>query len=137
MTQHVFKLDKGVETDLIENADTTIAALNVLRFLLIRDKANNTDIYDYLKDIEESFLKPLRSALDLSRAHYKNEESLVKSGKDQLKAEETLMSVNVLGTDGDLPVLDEEKKLNIIYGALNTFDMIDCLLSRVMEIIEG
>ncbi|MEQ2196438.1 hypothetical protein XENOCAPTIV_027559 [Xenoophorus captivus] len=50
-------------------------SLNLLRYLVIRDKVteNQTGIWTELYKIEDTFMKPLRVGLNMSRAHYERE----------------------------------------------------------------
>lgn len=63
-------LSDGIETDLIKDADQIISALNLLRYLALRDKNNQTNVWDFIKSLNERYLEPLKTALSLSRAHY-------------------------------------------------------------------
>ncbi|XP_053687709.1 glomulin isoform X1 [Sabethes cyaneus] len=127
-------LKNGIETDLMENSDSIIAGLNILRYLLIRDKSNRTSIWCYLTDVEMNFLKPLRKAIDLTRAHFKQESFAVAQGQ---KNQDNDIDMTVQIINGDkFPEITQDKKLEILTRALNNFDLMDSLLARVFECIE-
>lgn len=49
-----------------------MAALNCLRFLLLRDpvSVNETGIWSHIPHIEQGFIEPLHTGIKLSMAHY-------------------------------------------------------------------
>merc|ERR1739838_1241817 len=57
-------------TDLLEWSDSIMTVLNLLYYLMVRDKDNITQIYDVKPQLRKSFLEPLQKGLDLSRGHY-------------------------------------------------------------------
>lgn len=132
LLKEICVLNKGIETDLVENADTVISGLNILRFLLIRDKNNQTSIWDCIGEVEESFLKPLRRSIDLARAHFKQERSVVEQGPIDTHKPDFDLTIGVLNGE-QFPELTKEKKLDMLTQAMNTFDLMDCLLARVIE----
>lgn len=135
--QYVCFLKNGTQTDLMENVDQIISALNMIRFLAIRDRDNETDFWDYAKEIEDQFLKPLRDGLNLSRAHYKLEEENVIAGKNEMM-EESNMDISVMNGEGDgMPKIDKEHKLRMLASAFNSFDMMSSLLARVTECFDN
>lgn len=131
MLQQICVLPKGSETDLLQHSDSVICALNMIRYLSIRDKNNRTNYWDFVRDIEERFLSPLRVGLDMTRAHYKLEEKRVQDGTDD-KGVDVELSVS-----GEaFPTMTTEYKLQMIASAMNTFEMMESLLSRVNECID-
>lgn len=132
LLKEICVLNKGIETDLVENADTVISGLNILRFLLIRDKSNQTSIWNCIGEVEESFLKPLRKSIDLARAHFKQERSVVEQGNVDTHKPDFDLTIGVLNGE-QLPELTKAKKLEMLTQAMNTFDLMDCLLARVIE----
>lgn len=132
MLQQICVLPKGSETDLLQNSDTIICALNMIRYLSIRDKNNRTNYWDWVRDVDEQFLSPLRVGLDMTRAHYKLEEKRVQDGTDDKGAD---VEISVSGEA--LPTMTKEYKLQMISSAMNTFEMMESLLSRVNECIDS
>ncbi|XP_058833691.1 glomulin-like isoform X1 [Topomyia yanbarensis] len=125
-------LKKGIETDLVENSDTIISGLNILRFLLIRDKHNYTSIWSYIAEIDLNFLQPLRKSIDYARAHFKEEQSNVVARGEGSNHTDMDISIDILNGD-NFPKLTKDKKLNLLAMALNNFDLMDCILARVVE----
>lgn len=125
-------MEKGVETDILQHNDLIMAALNMLRFLTLRDKKNVTLIWDYMDEIEERFLKILRTSLDCTRAHYRLEEKRIQEKKsaDSLECEVKVPGAEYLN-------MSEENKLRILAIGHNTFDLIDNVLSHLNECIEA
>lgn len=129
-------LQNGVETDLVKSADQIVATLNLLRYLVIRDKTNLTDIWNNLKQLQKSFLEPLWEALILSKAHY--------NLKLKELTDENVHGNNVTGDDKvsvsiegkHLPDLTQSEKLSVINLSVTAFDVIESLLSRLNECIE-
>lgn len=122
-------LPDGIETDLVENSDVLVAGLNFLRFLVIRDRRNLTKLWDDIKSFEIAFLSPLREALDHSRAQYKLEEQRIRQN-----------SANMLRgglMDAEFAAMAEQNRLAAMHIARNTFDLIESLMTRVMECVES
>ncbi|KAM9844834.1 glomulin, FKBP associated protein a [Aulostomus maculatus] len=133
----VFILPDGPETDLLQYLDRVMESLNLLRYLVIRDKVseNQTGIWTELYKIEDGFLKPLRVGLNMSRAHYERELSNTMETKKRPKAIATsVLSVTV--EDEKLPNMTSESQIQALHSALHTFDMMESVLVRVEELIE-
>lgn len=129
----VFVLKDGIETDVIENSDKIVTALNLLRYLLLRDSKgiNITGIWDLISFISEHFLTPLTTGLDLSRAHYK--QAMKDAGNDSRKkgSVNTTVSVN----NEILPNVPLHLQKDLYNKALMTFDVIESILCRVKELM--
>ncbi|XP_076263701.1 glomulin-like isoform X1 [Rhynchophorus ferrugineus] len=126
-------LKEKEETNLIDNSDQIISALNFLRYIALKDKSNVTKIWNFFPVLGETYFTPLRKALELSRAHYELE---IKS-TNETKLDEcgnVSASVNVSGIS--LQKMDKDEKLKVLKSSLTIFDVIDSLLSRVVEIIK-
>ncbi|XP_053447390.1 glomulin isoform X2 [Nycticebus coucang] len=119
----VLFLPQGAETDLLQNSDRIMASLNLLRYLVIRDNENDnqTGLWTELGKIENNFLKPLHTGLNMSKAHYEAE---IKNSQEKSQGGE------------DLPKMPPEMQLKVLYSALFTFDLIESVLARVEELIE-
>lgn len=130
-------MPKGVETDILQHNDLIMAALNMLRFLAMRDKKNVTQIWDCMDEIEMQFLKTLRTSLDCTRAHYRLEEKRIQEKKTVRGAggDGPQCQVNVAGADEFMDVSDENQLRMLAIGQ-NTFDLIDSVLSHLNECIE-
>ncbi|KFM59494.1 Glomulin, partial [Stegodyphus mimosarum] len=130
--RNVFTLSNGVETDILENCDKIVTALNFLRYLLLKDQKNlcQTGVWDMIDLIKENFIHPLGTGLDLSRAHYKQVAKDADEAKKQ-KSVNTTVSVN----SEVLPNIPLNFQKEVFEKALVTFDMIESILSRVKELI--
>ncbi|XP_052404136.1 glomulin, FKBP associated protein a [Carassius gibelio] len=128
----------GPETDLLQNLDRIMESLNLLRYLLIRDKEweNETGIWTELYKIEDSYLKPLRTGLNMSKAHYEAELKSVKENK-KISSKDTKASVCTVTVDNEkLPNMTPEMQIQVLQSAVFTFDLIESVLTRIEEIIE-
>ena len=133
-------LEHGAETDLVENVDQIVSALNLIRFLALRDRENRTGMWDYVEFLEKSLLQPVRVGLKLSRAHYKlklqdleEEKKVVKKDKGFINKSDVIITVG----GQQLPNLPHENKVAVITSALNAFDLMESLLIRVDECIDS
>jgi len=133
-------LEHGAETDLVENVDQIVSALNLIRFLALRDRENRTGMWDYVEFLEKSLLQPVRLGLKLSRAHYKlklqdleEEKKLARNDKGFINKSDVIITVG----GQQLPNLPHENKVAVITSALNAFDLMESLLIRVDECIDS
>uniref|UniRef100_A0A8C7GR69 Glomulin, FKBP associated protein a n=1 Tax=Oncorhynchus kisutch TaxID=8019 RepID=A0A8C7GR69_ONCKI len=141
LLRQVLCLPQGPETDLLQNLDRVMESLNLLRYLLIRDKAwrNQTGIWTELYKIEDYYMKPLRTGLNMSKAHYEAELQNTKdnSKKTNAKVSQTQESVCSLTVGNEkMPNMTPEMQLQVLHSALHTFDMMESVLARIEEIIE-
>ncbi|XP_039672845.1 glomulin, FKBP associated protein a [Perca fluviatilis] len=137
LLRKVLSLPDGPETDLLHYLDRVMESLNLLRYLVIRDKAtdNQTGIWTELYKIEDTFLKPLRVGVNMSRAHYERELHNTMATTRAKAKEESVLSVSV--GDEKLPNMTSESQIQALHSALHTFDMIESVLVRIEELTEG
>ncbi|XP_029930562.1 glomulin, FKBP associated protein a [Myripristis murdjan] len=135
LLRQVLVLPDGPETDLLQYLDRVMESLNLLRYLVIRDKVteNQTGIWTELYKIEDKFLKPLRVGVNMSRAHYEMELKNTMENKKSKVKEDSVLSVSV--ADDKLPNMTSESQIQALHSALHTFDMIESVLVRIEEII--
>ncbi|KAF0047156.1 hypothetical protein F2P81_000789 [Scophthalmus maximus] len=136
LLRKVLILPDGPETDLLQYLDRVMESLNLLRYLVIRDKVteNQTGIWTELYKVEDTFMKPLRVGLNMSRAHYERElHDTVETKKSKAK-EESILSVAV--GDEKLPNMTSDSHVQALHSALHTFDMIESVLVRIEELVE-
>lgn len=129
---HSCNLTGGAQCDIADSSDQINSSLNFLVALFIRDKENFTGIRSLIPDLEKGFLEELRSALDLSRAHYQAEIENVRSGKS-INVDEMMKATEILNDDEPLIDLTSEKKLEMLFSALSMFDLMDFQLARCNE----
>lgn len=135
----VLCLPQGPETDLLQNLDRIMESLNLIRYMLLRDKEweNETGIWTELYKIEDNYLKPLRTGLNLSKAHYEAELNSTKENK-RLTSKESKTSVcSVTVGSETLPNMTPEMQIKVLQSALFTFDLMESVLVRIEEIIEA
>lgn len=133
LTKYICKLPEEEKTNILDCSDRILAALNMIRFIVLRDRANRTSFWDMKKDIEENFLEKLRLAIDLSRAHYAHYKKNIEAGMDVM--EENDIALSMYGSE--MPELSQEQKLIAMNNCLNTFDLMDSLLARVNECMQA
>ncbi|XP_046752810.1 glomulin [Diprion similis] len=137
------KMPFKTSVDLVEISDGIIASLNLIRFLVIRDKTNVTGIWNYTAKLESDFLKPLRTALHITRSHYelkiKDLEVQRKLDKSKEKNCGSKLDDEVSVTVGGetLPTIPSTEKIQFCRHALNAFDVVESILIRVNECIEN
>ncbi|XP_061775844.1 glomulin, FKBP associated protein a [Nerophis ophidion] len=136
LLRSVFTLPDGPETDLLQYLDRLMECLNLLRYLLIRDKVtdNKTGIWTELHKIQEGFMKPLRVGINMSRAHYERELSTTMEKKRRNAQETSVISVSV--GDEKLPNMTPESQIQALHSALHTFDMMESVLARTEELTD-
>ena len=188
LLQQVIKLsmNAGAETDLCENHDVILESLNLIRFFALKYKNRTGDsdgkrlihgvkdgheagtrkeqddcvsaFTSLIPEIKKKMVRPLRSALDLSRAHFtlelnKLQNESVKSARNrrmerikEIKALD-LKVLNELKTNGnckatpngdqDLLNLPENHEQDIISMSLVKFDLIESILAPVTELLNS
>ncbi|OTF81011.1 hypothetical protein BLA29_006230 [Euroglyphus maynei] len=151
-------LPKDANTDLLERNDIIFGLLNFLRYIMIRDPRhqNHTCIWDIATVIQENFLKPLQEALELSRISYKFElcklkEMKLKMNKNdqqqgkgnkkkkgQNQSSQIDKSVVIYPNEKPMqwPEMTIEQEHKEIMLALQNFELIESLHSRLKEIID-
>ncbi|XP_076838140.1 glomulin, FKBP associated protein a isoform X2 [Brachyhypopomus gauderio] len=137
LLRQVLSLPQGPETDLLRYLDRIMESLNLLRYLLIRDKEweNETGIWTELYKIEDNYLKPLRTGLNMSRAHYEAELKRTKEHKDN--PTESKSPVCTISVDNEkIPNMTPEMQTQVLRSALFTFDLIESVLARIEEVAE-
>lgn len=129
------KLKDGAETDIVESADHIISALNLLRFIVLKDVGNLTGIWDYMDSIIKDFLDPLREGINMSRAHY--DLKLLDLSDTSMKKKENLPKLSVTVSGSCLDSLPVENKKEVVNSALNALHLVDSLLCRLQECLES
>lgn len=127
-------LHEKEKTNLKENSDQIIAVLNLLRYIALRDANNVTKFWDFTQTLEEIYFSPLRTALDLSRAHFELEINNLQ--KEDVSKPGVELDPSVTVNKIEIPKMSKEEKMGVLRGSLTVFDVISSLLTRVMELIE-
>lgn len=137
------KLHHGSASDLVELSDEIITSLNLLRFLFIKDKQNQTGIWNLVNKLQNDYLKPLREGLDLCRAHWKVK---IKDLEEQKKIHKIIENIEleksgteiILNVGGEkLPAMPISEKISFCNQAINGLDVMESILIRVNECIDN
>lgn len=126
-------LPQGASTDILEHSDRITSALNILRYIFLRDDPKNdvTGIWQNVNSLEEKFFKPLKIGIEMSKAHYELELINVADGKVGYKFE-----IDFAVGDENVPKIPREQRLAVLRMAVNNFDVIDSLLCRINELVD-
>ena len=129
----VFVLPAGDRSDLLENVDRIMGALNMLRYLVIRDKPadNLTGVWSHVPEIRSKYCEVLHKGINLSRVHYELELKNTKKG-GRRAGPDTSFSVGGQAMSG----MHKEQEVQAIEMALHTFDMMESILGRVSELCD-
>ena len=123
----LLKLKHGPATDLLEVSDEIISTLNLVLYLLVRDKSNRTGVIDWTDQLRV-WTDQMTEGLNMSMAHYQQK---LREPQD---AAEPPVGVTVGGRE--LPAMDHSQMKNVILSALNTFDIIQYNLGRVRDLLD-
>ncbi|XP_014327281.1 glomulin-like isoform X3 [Xiphophorus maculatus] len=140
----VLSLPQAAETDLLTNMDKIMESLNLLRYLLTRDKElkSDADVWEELCRIKDEYLKMLRVCISMSRAYYsaemkalKEEQKLkAKEVKEQARSTRLLKTITV--KHDKVSHMSPEVQYQVLQSALVTFDLMESLVVRIDEITE-
>jgi len=126
-------LPEQERTDLLDASDEVQATVNMLIYLLVRDKEDKTGVRGSLLGDVEKYVEQLETGVRLARAHYELQLREMDTSGGGGGTTET--SVTVGGRE--LPQLDPTKKRQVMRSALITFDMIQFNLVRLKSLLEG
>uniref|UniRef100_A0A3B4VJJ2 Glomulin, FKBP associated protein b n=1 Tax=Seriola dumerili TaxID=41447 RepID=A0A3B4VJJ2_SERDU len=131
----VLSLPQGAETDLLNSMDRIMESLNLLRYLLIRDKEpwSNTDVWEELGRMKDEYLKMLRVCISISRPYYSAE---LKALREDQKLKAKGFSYHSFHTMNHLCCPPPEARDAVLQSALVTFDLMESLIVRIEEITE-
>ncbi|XP_035787638.1 uncharacterized protein LOC118464395 [Anopheles albimanus] len=134
-------LKHGVKTDLLDHNYSITSALSSLWVLLKSDLTNTSRVWDCLPIIEKQFLGELRTGLDLSMAHYKNELKTTEEGSDEgnqsgAGLDGAEVSISTLNGDAPPPVMTKETRIDLSKCMILRLEMLEFHLSRITSDIE-
>lgn len=127
----ICRLSNGAETDLLEVSDEIMASLNFLICLLIRDKDNVFDLGQILPYLENDFINPIEKGLSMSRAHYKLK---LEEQKNPVHPESS-SEISFMVGGQTLPEMSQDQMKEVVHAAMNTFDMMECVLCQLKDVI--
>ncbi|KAM7012997.1 glomulin, FKBP associated protein b isoform 2-T2 [Tautogolabrus adspersus] len=140
----VFCLPKGAQTDLLNSMDRIMETLNLLRYLLIRDKElkSTADAWEELYRIKDEYLKVLRVCISISRGYYsaelkalrEDQKLKAKEARDAARSSRLVKSMTV--KHEKVSNMSPEAQHQVLQSALVTFDLMESLIVRIEEITE-
>ncbi len=115
----------------MDESSRITSALNLARFLLIRDReSDRTSIYKLLKSSD--YLYELQKALELSKAHYKLEINKLK----QSRADDLGDKIDIqVGSEGFKSMPTRDEQVFALENAMKTFDLLESLRIRANELL--
>ncbi|EZA55727.1 Glomulin [Ooceraea biroi] len=142
LLKKVCNLPHGSSSDVVEISDEIITALNLLRYLFIKDEDNETGIWSIVDAIENDYLKPLKEGIHMSKGYWRvkikdlehqKKRYNQKTDYEEMKREDAKVTLTVGGEQ--LPVMPLADKISFCHRALNGLDVMESILIRVDECI--
>uniref|UniRef100_A0A3Q0SM18 Glomulin, FKBP associated protein b n=1 Tax=Amphilophus citrinellus TaxID=61819 RepID=A0A3Q0SM18_AMPCI len=127
----VLCLPQGADTDLLSSMDRVMESLNLLRYVLIRDKELRTNVWEELCRLKDEYIKMLRVCIGISRAYYSSELKALREDQ-KLKARVKGLSLKHEKVSSMSPEVQQQ----VLQSALVTFDLMESLIVRIEEITE-
>ncbi|XP_051996976.1 glomulin-like isoform X2 [Xyrauchen texanus] len=134
-------LPQGHETDLLHGMDRVMESLNILRYLLIREREISTGIWTDLCHTANSYTKILRVCLSMSKSYYGTELQKLREDK-KIKAKEFKEASgkrsvqNMIVKTETLGSMPREAQDKVLQCALVTYDLMESLVVHIEGIIE-
>ncbi|TDH08281.1 hypothetical protein EPR50_G00096200 [Perca flavescens] len=140
----VLYLPQGAETDLLNSMDRIMESLNLLRYILIRDRElrRTTGVWEELCRLKDEYLKMLRVCISISRGYYSAELKALREDQ-KLKAKEardaarsTRLVKSITVQHQKVSNMSPQVQHQVLQSALVTFDLMESLIVRIEEITE-
>ncbi|KAJ3600107.1 hypothetical protein NHX12_034057 [Muraenolepis orangiensis] len=142
LLEQALSLPQGAETYLLNNMDRLMEGLNLLRYVLIRDREwkGKSRVWEELCRIRDHHLQMMRVCITMSRTCYINQ---AKSLRDdyKLKAKEARAAARGPQRIKHFNVKHEKRAdmspevhYQVLQNALVTFDLMESLIFRIEEI---
>jgi len=132
----------GYRSNLLTSlSDLVMAALNLLRYLVIRDSysQNSTGIWDLLATIEEQFLQPLRVGIVFCRSDINAEMQKLSTSEQNNQhsrdGADAVVEYNI--GDESVPDLTVDQQKEAMNSALISLDMMESVRCRVQQLIDS
>ncbi|CAL8309501.1 unnamed protein product [Lota lota] len=142
LLEQALSLPHGAETYLLQNMDRVMEGLNLLRYLLIRDKEwkSKLSVWEELCRIKDDHLKMMRVCITMSRTYYINEVKTlredyklkVKEARAAARSSQLVQGLNV--KHDKMAGMSPEVQYQVMQNALVTFDLMESLIFRIDEI---
>ncbi|XP_068734961.1 glomulin-like isoform X1 [Montipora capricornis] len=129
--------EAGTEKDLVQETDRIMGALNVLRFILLRDLSDKTRVWENFTALEKNFLEPLRGTLRETRLQYQAEvlRKQDEIAENKSKGKDENIEFNIKSPDGQsLPSTPLTAQVEALQSGLYSLDIIESVLVRISEI---
>lgn len=121
------------EVDLMDVSDKLISALNFMRYLLLRDTNNRTNVWDYYYKLDELFFKKLQENIESCRDLYQQRLNELKNKcVETERKKKSNFTVTVQGED--IPDVTLSEEVNTLHSVLTVLDVMESLLERVQTI---
>uniref|UniRef100_A0A8C4Z843 Glomulin, FKBP associated protein b n=1 Tax=Gadus morhua TaxID=8049 RepID=A0A8C4Z843_GADMO len=130
LLEQALSLPQGAETYLLQNMDRIMEGLNLLRYLLIRDKewkSKSAAVWEELCRIKDDHLKMMRLGITMSRTYYINEAKTLREDYKLKARGRNCLLTNILFNRGTF-------FFQVIQNALVSFDLMESLIFRIEEI---
>lgn len=114
-----------------------MGALNVLRFILLRDLSDKTRVWENFTALEKNFLEPLRGTLKETRLQYQAEvlRKQDEIAENKRKGKDENIEFNIKSPDGQsLPPTPLTVQVEALQSGLYSLDIIESVLVRISEI---
>ncbi|GAB0100265.1 Ubiquinone biosynthesis protein COQ9, mitochondrial [Sergentomyia squamirostris] len=131
MIRHIIILKDREATDVIQEAEAIISALNTIRFLALRDHDNRTSFWNLVPILQRDYLTFIRKSVDLGRVHYEAEKMKIEKNEDEEHDDGFSLTVG----HEEHPKLTRDQKLFVMNNSLMKLDVIESVLARVHECI--
>ncbi len=133
----LFTLPEGEKTDLMEQSDRIMGALNLLRYALLSNHSNcnlGDIVRELLPMISSGYCEVIRKAIALSRAHYELD---IQKAKDpeHSGAESGPEVAFSVGGEAAGP-LTNQQQLEVLQVAVTRLDMMESVLARTQELVD-
>ncbi|ENN73398.1 hypothetical protein YQE_09960, partial [Dendroctonus ponderosae] len=125
------RLKGDEDSNLSEDSEQIISALNLIRYLLLKDQNNVTQVANWLALLEDSYLKPLKKSITLSRNRLEQDIRTPIDDQTMPKGE-----LNLMVAGEKVEPSSEEERLASLKSSLAGLDVIESVLSRVVELLE-
>lgn len=132
-----FSYKPSAKGSLLEEGDRIIASLNLLRYLVIRDKPcrNTTGIWTHVPVIEENFLKTLRAELQVMQSFVQDKMRIMREGGQPNSNIDDDFKYDVTVGNKILENLTPEQQMETLHSAFINLDMMESVLIRVEQLI--
>ena len=127
----ITKLKTSPQSNVIQEGSKISAILNLIRFLLIKDKLNETGMNDLL--IVSDYLSELGKQVEATKSSYGYQKHNLFNTKEKNETDGGEMEVSTQNGTLAEPTLDE--KISSVQNALQSIELIESLQTRCIELL--